>query len=558
MSSHNTAPNTISAKPRLFRLPDFKNLAYRDAFFAALVVIIVSSTAGFLVYERSIDSLKKEVQQNLMNIAKTASNMVDVDAHQQITEPAQKGSELYERVRAPFLGILKANHNIAFIYTIIEKDGKLFFVLDSKLLKAGDKDDTSDVMEKYENATHIMKETFAQKKPMVEEESYTDDWGTFLSGYAPLTNSKGEFVGIVGADIRLTDYLAKVERIQMALILSLSFAFAAALASGIAVWFVRNAALVAQKSNLRQQEEILVLEKKSHLERENQKQAEEKAKKEMMNQLADTFDARTAGIIQALVKSAAQIQVTSSQMTNISENAQNISQIVASSALEADNNVQAVAAATEELAASSNEISRQISSVADKSSRASSEAISAAEKINALNILADSIGDVIGAIKDIAEQTNLLALNATIEAARAGEAGKGFAVVATEVKKLATETASKTIQIDERVGKIQEAIRETVDVVQLIINNVQDIDHSTTTVASAVEEQDAATSEIGRNVTQASGGTQQVSQNISEVQSSAQETGIAAQQLTLAATELSEIAEQLQFQVNGLLNEIRG
>ncbi len=55
------------------------------------------------------------------------------------------------------------------------------------------------------------------------------------------------------------------------------------------------------------------------------------------------------------------------------------------------------------------------------------------------------------AIQSIAKQTNLLALNATIEAARAGEAGRGFAVVATEVKELARQTQTATVQIGETV-----------------------------------------------------------------------------------------------------------
>ena len=283
----------------------------------------------------------------------------------------------------------------------------------------------------------------------------------------------------------------------------------------------------------------------------------EQDKRVAMNNLADDFDQRTSGIIKSLAAAATEMQATAAQMTAASNNTAHASQIVASAAAEADSNVQTVAAATEELSASSSEIARQISSVAEKSTRASDEAVRTSKQVTELNVLADSIGDVIGAIKEIAEQTNLLALNATIEAARAGEAGKGFAVVADEVKKLATETANKTIQIDERVGKIQSAIRATVEAVGRIINDVQDIDHSTSTVASAVEEQNAATSEIGRNVSEASTGTQQVAQNITDVQRSAEETGEAANNLNTAANELAEIAENLQEQVSTFLGEIR-
>jgi len=280
-------------------------------------------------------------------------------------------------------------------------------------------------------------------------------------------------------------------------------------------------------------------------------------KKEAMNMLANDFDSRTSGIIKSLAAAATEMQATAGQMTAASNNTAHASQIVASAATEADSNVQTVAAATEELSASSSEIARQISSVSEKSNRASTEAVRTSEQVGNLNTLADSIGEVIGAIKDIAEQTNLLALNATIEAARAGEAGKGFAVVADEVKKLATETAQKTIQIDERVGKIQAAIRGTVEAVGRIISDVKDIDHSTATVASAVEEQNAATAEIGRNVTEASTGTQEVARNIVDVQRSAEETGEAANNLNQAANELAKIAENLQHEVGTFLSEIR-
>lgn len=288
---------------------------------------------------------------------------------------------------------------------------------------------------------------------------------------------------------------------------------------------------------------------------EKQEYAREAAKSK--TKLADDFENRTSGIVQSLANAATSMQSMAAQMTSASGNTAHASQIVAAAATEADSNVQTVAAATEELSASSSEIARQISSVAEKSARASGEAIRTSEQVSELNSLADSIGEVVGAIKEIAEQTNLLALNATIEAARAGEAGKGFAVVADEVKKLATETASKTVQIDERVVRIQSAVRNTVGAVGRIIDDVRDIDHSTATVASAVEEQNAATAEIGRNVSEASTGTQQVAQNIVDVQRSAEETGGAAQSLSQAANELADISESLQKQIASFLAEVR-
>jgi methyl-accepting chemotaxis protein len=298
--------------------------------------------------------------------------------------------------------------------------------------------------------------------------------------------------------------------------------------------------------------------KQLEADQEAQRVKTEEDKKEAQIMLAADFDSRVGGVIQSLSESAESMTATAQQMQGSSQQTAEISNTVAAAATEADSNVQTVATASEELAASSSEIARQIDAVAKKSSAAAQDAAETSESVNELNVLADSIGEVIGTIKDIAEQTNLLALNATIEAARAGEAGKGFAVVADEVKKLANETATKTEEIDERVNKIQEAIRNSVTAMDKIISNVSEIDAATTTVASAVEEQNAATAEIGRNVTEASTGTQQVSQSIIQVQQNAAESGEASTTVLGSASELKQQSDILKVEVDKFLNEIRG
>jgi methyl-accepting chemotaxis protein len=73
-----------------------------------------------------------------------------------------------------------------------------------------------------------------------------------------------------------------------------------------------------------------------------------------------------------------------------------------------------------------------------------------------------AIGQLSESIFLLTKQTNLLALNASIEAARAGVHGKGFSVVAEEIKKLAQDSQSAVMEIQD----ISKRVLEAVDVLQ--------------------------------------------------------------------------------------------
>ncbi len=76
------------------------------------------------------------------------------------------------------------------------------------------------------------------------------------------------------------------------------------------------------------------------------------------------------------------------------------------------------------------------------------------EKLEGLHNSLEKIKNITTFIDSIADQTNLLALNAAIEAARVGESGKGFAVVANEIRKLAEEVKTSSLDINKLLGTV--------------------------------------------------------------------------------------------------------
>ena len=51
-------------------------------------------------------------------------------------------------------------------------------------------------------------------EPAVDDDFYTDKWGTFLSAYAPIRDSSGTVVGLLGVDMKRDRVVARQEYID--------------------------------------------------------------------------------------------------------------------------------------------------------------------------------------------------------------------------------------------------------------------------------------------------------------------------------------------------------
>ncbi|KZL02702.1 MULTISPECIES: methyl-accepting chemotaxis protein [unclassified Pseudovibrio] len=269
------------------------------------------------------------------------------------------------------------------------------------------------------------------------------------------------------------------------------------------------------------------------------------------------FEQAVSYVLETMGRNSQTMQLSSQEMSNISELTSSQSKAVASAAEEASRSVQSVASATEELDSSVAEIGNQMHHCRKAASEAVEQVHSANSDAAELRKAAQSVGDVVSIITDIAEQTNLLALNATIEAARAGVAGKGFAVVASEVKSLAEQTSQATEQIRNEIADIQSATEGSLTAMEDIDKIIREIDERASAVSSAISEQKFATQEIATNVSEVAGGTAEVTENISKVNEAAIQTGVTSKQVLIASEELRTEADHLRTEIDQFLGDIK-
>ncbi len=287
----------------------------------------------------------------------------------------------------------------------------------------------------------------------------------------------------------------------------------------------------------------------------------------MSSKLGKTFQDISSSV-QVLLASSSDLSAISTQMSANSEQATGKVTAVAAAAEEMSANMDSVAAASEQTAvnvnmvsAAAEEMSSTIAEIAantEKTSSITETAVSQSEKasnqINELGTAAQEIGKVTEAITEISEQTNLLALNATIEAARAGEAGKGFAVVANEIKDLAKQTSEATGEIKTKIGRIQDASKNSVTEITEIAGVIGEVSEMVSTITITIEEQASATQEIADNVAQASQGIQEVNENVAQASSVTGEVAADITEVGQVSAEINTASSQVSDSADGLKN----
>ena len=221
-------------------------------------------------------------------------------------------------------------------------------------------------------------------------------------------------------------------------------------------------------------------------------------------------------------------------------------------------NMKKIAQASSESAQNASEGRVGVQAIGSTMENLSSATTNVAERLSMIFEKASSINTIIDTITKVSDQTNLLSVNAAIEAEKAGESGRGFLVVAREIRRLADQTASATLDIEKMVQQMQAAVSGGVmemdrfsEQVRRGVTTVGDVGLRLTKVIDQVSGVESSFCEVTEGMQQQAQGADQIRQAMDGLTQNASRAQEATSEFSSASESLREAIFSLRKVISG-------
>lgn len=430
--------------------------------------VIVALIVGGVAYTNMSSFLEKKTKDDVKEIAVIAAENVDGE----VFARAMEGDEEALAAVIDSLSFFLAGDSVTYVYTLMPKNAQYFqFVADT------DPEDPGEYAEDYE-AQDAMFEAM-EGSSSVTEEPFTDEWGTFYSGYAPI-RVNGKPAGIVAVDYEASSIKTSLNSLIRNILIAVGIAviFAVVAASAVSLRMKRNFQKVNDKilevaSDDGDLTKVLDIHSGDELEViGNSLNSLLRKTGNTVRQIKDgtgSVEAKMGNINENVSDAVSRIAGINDSIHSMVAASEEIAASVSTVGEEVDyvyRNVQNIVDVMEENTASLREINTSSVELSDTAQASSARVGDNVADMSKALVDERKKGEAVLRIKELSEtilgisgQTNLLALNASIEAARAGEAGKGFAVVAEEIGALAGDTNNAANEIQKMSKDVVEAIQ---------------------------------------------------------------------------------------------------
>jgi methyl-accepting chemotaxis protein WspA len=276
-------------------------------------------------------------------------------------------------------------------------------------------------------------------------------------------------------------------------------------------------------------------------------------------------------IVQRIREASVQLLSTAAEIGAASRQQEATIQTLGSSTAEIAASVREITATSKELSTTMNEVSGRADRVATLADAGRSgledmegavqqlvkATVSVSNKLGVIREKADGINLVVTTITKVADQTNLLSINAAIEAEKAGEYGRGFLVVAREIRRLADQTAVATLDIENMVRHMQDAVSAGVmqmdkfsEEVRLGAARIAELSGQMGQIIEEVHAVSERFRQVNEGVRNQALGADQINEAMTQVMGGAQQTRASIDEFGRASEHLRKSVESINQEVN--------
>jgi len=176
----------------------------------AMLSLITATILSASFYVISSQRMQKDLHQRLLDIVTITAGEISGDVHATLKTPQDMQSEAYQTIRNRLISINKVIPGMSYAYTMrATDDGKVQFIVD-------DDENPSTIGDIYPDPGPVLASKLTNlTNPVTEDAPYTDEWGTWLSGYAPIYASSGKVDGILGVDIAYSYILGEQKKLLL-------------------------------------------------------------------------------------------------------------------------------------------------------------------------------------------------------------------------------------------------------------------------------------------------------------------------------------------------------
>ena len=185
---------------------------------AGCVILVISSLGLFYFWHSARDAQLDAVRTELVQLAKVAATLVDGERHKVLKSQAQAGGADHLALLAPLVKFHKATSDIIYVYTAVLEKNRIYFVLGTDYLYRidGDSEKPDPIMTPHDTLDPTLRRALEQHQLAVNEEPVKEAKRSYMSAYAPFYDTQGRFVGVIGVDMWVRDFDARVGAIRHA------------------------------------------------------------------------------------------------------------------------------------------------------------------------------------------------------------------------------------------------------------------------------------------------------------------------------------------------------